>query len=417
MNCGVVMMVRDERFDVSAWISWHIVIGFTTIIIYDDFSTDGTWEYLSSLSYDGLIIQRALLPEEDNFQLRQKACYEDALDRAGSLCDWLAFIDSDEMLDFSDEGGVQEYLGRFEDFDAVAINWCMYGSNSHVLKPRASMAVAYRAHSREDFPTNRHVKCIVRPAAARGKYLNQHAFDLIPERYADSTGVPVRWSKTPGIVEAEVNWTLAKVRHYQCRSVEDFVIRARRRTDISYKTHDLFQLDRNEIRDCPSSQKKTLAAHNYCRAMENWRSKVPCVGLLSDLQADAECLCVHEGLFKVSTCHSTEIIALPEGQLAHSAVPSTAGICIMFSTDIPEVGFLVSRRANLRLRLEGVKSESADWIRVITRFGEAGRFSIQTEPYGMYLRAELGTDRLILDAVEPKEWEKFSLVGPKTRIS
>jgi hypothetical protein len=46
MKVAVCLMVRDEADDIASWLAWYHLLGFDTCIVYDDHSTDGTWDVL-----------------------------------------------------------------------------------------------------------------------------------------------------------------------------------------------------------------------------------------------------------------------------------------------------------------------------------------------------------------------------------
>ena len=95
---------------------------------------------------------------------------------------WLAFFDADEFLRLEQDATVPEFLARFPQADAVAVNWCNYGSSSHYLKPKIPPVAAYTWHGKSSQPINRHVKCFVRPQKVGPDWRNVHCFDTAPER-------------------------------------------------------------------------------------------------------------------------------------------------------------------------------------------------------------------------------------------
>ncbi|WP_415594310.1 glycosyltransferase family 2 protein, partial [Liquorilactobacillus ghanensis] len=47
---AIVLFVKNEVYDIASWISWHLSLGFDKIFIYDDHSTDGTFEVCEIIS-------------------------------------------------------------------------------------------------------------------------------------------------------------------------------------------------------------------------------------------------------------------------------------------------------------------------------------------------------------------------------
>ncbi|GBQ94460.1 glycosyltransferase family 2 protein [Gluconobacter cerinus] len=111
LKTGVVLFVKNEVEDIASWIAWHAYCGFSTVIIYDDYSTDGTWEVIHEAAkvFDVRTLRAA---DADQFNIRQQRTYIDALERFREEFDWLLFLDSDEYLDIRDGSSVAEFLSQ-----------------------------------------------------------------------------------------------------------------------------------------------------------------------------------------------------------------------------------------------------------------------------------------------------------------
>jgi FkbM family methyltransferase len=233
-NCAVVLVVKDEAHDISAWLAWYHIIGFNACIVYDDDSTDGTWDILqSAAARQDIRVSRTHGPKPGPYERRQDASYRHALTHYRQEFDWLAFFDADEFLLLPEDQDVNAFLARFPTADAVAVNWCNYGSGGHLLKPASPPFEAYTWHGGAHRAINRHVKSIVRPARTGPNWLNVHCFDIPPDRYVLATGAPVTWSQTGGIIDSDPDWRAARLMHYQCRSMEHFVERLKKRPELA----------------------------------------------------------------------------------------------------------------------------------------------------------------------------------------
>jgi FkbM family methyltransferase len=230
---AVVLVVKDEASDIEAWLAWYDVLGFDACIVFDDDSTDGTWELLRrAAKVQDIRAMQAKGPREARFETRQEQSYRFALAEYSGEFEWLAFFDADEFLRLERDASIAGFLARFADADAVAVNWCNYGSSGHYLKPDALPVEAYTWHGNEREVVNRHVKSLVRPGRVGGRWLNVHSFDVDPERYAMSDGAQATWSATPGIIDRDPDWSVARLMHYQCRSMEHFLERLRKRPEL-----------------------------------------------------------------------------------------------------------------------------------------------------------------------------------------
>ncbi len=77
---AVVLVVKDERADILSWLAWYRLLGFDTAIVYDDDSTDGTWETLeeAALRWD-VRLSRTIGPRGVAYERRQEELYRQAL--------------------------------------------------------------------------------------------------------------------------------------------------------------------------------------------------------------------------------------------------------------------------------------------------------------------------------------------------
>ncbi len=230
---AVVLVVKDEKDDILSWLAWYRLLGFDAAIVYDDESTDGTWEILEAAAARWDIrLSRTIGPRGVAYERRQEDSYRHALAACKDEFEWLAFFDADEFLQLRLDESVAAFLARFPDADEVAVNWCNYGSSGQVLKPKLPAPLAYRWHGAARRPINRHVKCFVRARAVGARWLNVHCFDVAPGRAFLANGQPVQWSETQGIIAHEPDWSVAKLMHYQCRSMEHFIERLKKRKQL-----------------------------------------------------------------------------------------------------------------------------------------------------------------------------------------
>ena len=254
---ALVLFVKDEADEIAWWIAWHLTIGINTILIYDDGSSDGTWEIVNAAA-KVLDVRCFRTAEGLRFQHRQGQTYMRALDDFRSEFDWIGFLDADEYLDLKLSPNIQEFLGSFVDADGVAINWCCYGSNNHIIKPNSNPLEAYTRHSDVGYSENNYVKSFVRPKHTDSIYLNTHQY-AVHGRYVLPDGSDVVWEE-PHLQRSvsKPNWDKALIRHYIIRSVEHYVEKVKRRSDIRTTglTMDFFRhYDRNDVAENIDKQK------------------------------------------------------------------------------------------------------------------------------------------------------------------
>ncbi|CAK7193411.1 hypothetical protein COMNV_01626 [Commensalibacter sp. Nvir] len=239
---AVALFVRNEFSDISGWISWYFALGVKTLFIFDDHSTDGTWEILQAATkcYDIRLFRTDPI-QESWFYLRQRDSFLKAVELCKGYYDWLAFLDADEYLYLKHFDTLPEFLDQFKDADAVAFNWRIYGHGHTVLRPKKAVVESFLRHSLPTFGANELIKSFFRPENHTGKYITPHWIeDIDPNRYFKPNNTKVTRIGS----SQDVDWSDAFVMHYICRSMEHFTQRVKVRPDTSgcwggYNTIDL----------------------------------------------------------------------------------------------------------------------------------------------------------------------------------
>ena len=233
---GLVVVLKDEVYDIAGWLAWHLALGFDTIIVFDDGSTDGTDRIVRSAAVLYDVRYMKVVQDHGHFYDRQQNEYKKLLALSRDEFKWLCFLDADEYLLLSKDTTVVDFLARYPDAHGIAVNWCLYGSNGHILRPLLPPPAVYTRHSKASESINRHVKSFVRPDRLHGDVdggmHNVHCFRVDATSYVDTDGRPMRWSSIPGIIGGEPLWDTAVIMHFQCRSMEHFLDRARKRRDL-----------------------------------------------------------------------------------------------------------------------------------------------------------------------------------------
>ncbi|GLQ58982.1 glycosyltransferase family 2 protein [Gluconobacter japonicus] len=230
---ALAIFVKNEERDIAWWLGWHIALGFTTICVYDDDSTDRTAEIVraASKSFD---VRLETSEKAVRFNHRQRLTYEKAISDAKNKFEWLMFLDSDEYLDLGKDQNLSAFLKKFPDASAIAINWCCFGSNHHIVRPTNSSPLEsyVRRSNPNSTDANKIVKSIFRLDKTSSRYINPHHFD-VDGLYITSDGTEIQWDAThPERTQDYPSWTNACVRHYACRSLADFLDKVERRSDI-----------------------------------------------------------------------------------------------------------------------------------------------------------------------------------------
>ena len=242
-NIACVVIVKNAEAIIAEWLSYHLALGFETILIFDNDSTDSTLHVVNKFQrkHDIRVIPWPI--ETNNYQTE---AYEYGLFKFGREFTWLAFIDSDEFLTFPPGKTLKTLLDVPEGIAAIALPWAFFGSNGHVSRPKNLVIKSYLHRSESDFFDNKSIKSIVRPdrvirvsgphnCKVRGAYV-----DMNHERIKRPS-----WK-----LEKSPDYAGGKLNHYFVQSREDWAKKIARGYHDTQRSLSDFQIyDRNEIYD------------------------------------------------------------------------------------------------------------------------------------------------------------------------
>lgn len=228
MKVSLVCIAKNEDHYIEEWINYHKKIGFDDIFIYqNDWSCSYESEGVHKIEFDGQGLQREAY---NNFLINYKGRY-----------DWVAFFDVDEFIVLKKHTNIKQFLNDYTDFDAVAINWVLFGNNGlHEVDSEWSLIKRFtkRRSSSDD-----HIKCIIRGDK-----------DLIMDVHNPLTPW-VDCEKIPGKGHFNKNGSIeiAQINHYFCKTKTEFVEKIQRgRADDSTLIRSMDEYEHynfNEIED------------------------------------------------------------------------------------------------------------------------------------------------------------------------
>jgi hypothetical protein len=227
MKTALVCIAKNEDHYIQEWIDYHLKLGFDKIIIYqNNWRWSGETENVIKIDFDG--------------ELKQTPSYNHFIEHNLNNYDWVAFFDVDEFLVLKKHNSIVEFLNDYNDYEAVGINWALFGNNGH-NKILDDYSVIKRFTKRQS-SVNPHVKCIVK--LHRKFYMGVHSPDL--------NWVDTNKKLNYGPFNSDGDYSIAQLNHYFCKTEEEFLLKCERgRSDITpkrnmseYEPHNI-----NEIED------------------------------------------------------------------------------------------------------------------------------------------------------------------------
>lgn len=163
---AALLCVQNAASSLGWWIAHHVAVGFSTLLICDDHSMDGSWDIITQAAqhYD-IRYSRTDTTVTDEYTRRQAAMVSLAHQERADL-EWILPLSPDEyMMPEADSvsaffDAVQQHLGteRFNATTAIPLNWCLCGMNglpSFETVDQPSPRALYTRHAPHDFPDHR----------------------------------------------------------------------------------------------------------------------------------------------------------------------------------------------------------------------------------------------------------------------
>jgi hypothetical protein len=111
-------IAKNEDHYIQEWIDYHFKLGFERIVIFAN-----NWDYKN----DDERIKVIPTPGGN----KQSESYNNFLRQYRKKFWWVAFFDVDEFLVLHKHKNIEELLLEYDDVQAIAFNWLMFGSNGH----------------------------------------------------------------------------------------------------------------------------------------------------------------------------------------------------------------------------------------------------------------------------------------------
>jgi hypothetical protein len=244
LKLACVAVVRNEARHIAEWLAWQFALGFDTVLLLDNLSTDDTRAKALAFApaHDVRVVE---WPERrNNYQVRG---YEFAVRHLDNQYDWIAFFDTDEFLVLDEGLTLRACLAAREDAAAIAVPWAIFGSSGHRAIPRGLVVEAFQWRGPASFGPNQHIKSIIRPKLMQACE-TAHSFAM-DGTYTDLAGRPITWM-IKGVQDGAPDYRLGKLHHYFTRSWEHWMEKMQRGyPDTARKLDDFNDYDVNQIFD------------------------------------------------------------------------------------------------------------------------------------------------------------------------
>jgi hypothetical protein len=251
IGLAACMMFRDEADYLEEWLEFHDRVGFEHFFLYDNLSRDDWRPRIPKRLLDENRVSVITVPHEK----AQIQAFNHCLRQARGRVRWLALLDADEFVYPARDGeSMLEILSEFSEAPAVAINWQMFGTDGHILRPRGRVLDNYKACAAAG---NQHVKVIVQPELTVRMVTPHHAIYVGGRTAVNELGAPVHgpFSTPPTLERLRIN-------HYWTKSVEEYFLRKLSRGDQVGRDRTAQELIDNEKLCVDRSDDRALRFRN-----------------------------------------------------------------------------------------------------------------------------------------------------------
>jgi hypothetical protein len=223
MSFGICAVIRDEARYLLEWIAYHRCIGVERFVLYDNESSDGTYDLLTRLS-DRIDLRRIpwITPDAASPQL---SGYADFICAHRLRHDFTLLIDADEFLTLpAPHDSLQGYFAAHGLDDpsiaAIAVNQRAFGSSGHQHLADGPVIARFTRTAPDAYDENRWFKSFIRPADVHA-IATAHSVMLRRGRYVDSLGGALDAAALSQGQTSQICGGL-RINHYIVKSLEEF---------------------------------------------------------------------------------------------------------------------------------------------------------------------------------------------------
>lgn len=218
-HTSILIITKDENEYLIEFLEHHLNLGFDHIYIYDNNSTipvSETIKELPSAMQSKISVELYSFTDNNSFQL---GCYQKWFNEHREETDWVAVIDTDELIELRKAKTISEFLNNFDDDVAtVQLHWENYNANGHATKTVGTMEERFTTI--KPLPVlPRTVKSIHRTAYITG--IDTHWGYIYYGKKVDALGKEITYGEDrEPKKDADA---IAVVKHYFTKSYEEWV--------------------------------------------------------------------------------------------------------------------------------------------------------------------------------------------------
>lgn len=212
---GLCAVIRDEDPFLDEWMAYYLHLGVEEFFLYDNGSRIPLRRSLAKFAGPGGAPVRV---HDAPGRAMQMVVYNHCLGSYVGQCRWMAFVDVDEFIVPREHDALAPMLQEFEPYAGLAVNWRVFGSGGHKLRPAGLQLENYTRALEKEHPIHKHVKCVVDPGRAKF-FFNPH---MCMTREPGENVVTENHEPLAAAVTEVPSWEKGQINHYYFRSKQDY---------------------------------------------------------------------------------------------------------------------------------------------------------------------------------------------------
>jgi hypothetical protein len=239
MKVALCVIGRLENQYALEFVEYYKSIGFDKIFIYDNnHNGEERFEEVIKKYVDEGFVEVVCIRNIENAQL---VAYNHCYETYGKDYDWIAFFDFDEFLTLVKDKDIHEFLSRFNDYQAVKINWMIFTDNGLVKNDGRPVLERFTTPMIFDktivyiFPENFHTKCILRGNIDGLLWANTPHFPTTPLKCANPLGLQTDTSPFQ-----PYDFSVAYLKHFRTKTIDEWINNKYKR-GVADRTYELFE--------------------------------------------------------------------------------------------------------------------------------------------------------------------------------
>lgn len=277
---AICAIAKNENLYIREWVEYHKNIGIDKIFIYDNNEKNG--ECVSDIIYDYIengfvsiidvkgkhIKVDKKIAEKTKYHGLQQECFENCFKNNKRMYDWLCFIDIDEFIHC--DINIKLFLKDFTCFDAILLNWVVYGDNNKLIYENIKLQDRFPTPSKKrQYP---HVKTILNCKTKKTvDQIDAHLCHIQNGIYVDSKKNRITPEYKKDIVLGNLY-----IKHYLTKTAEEWVLRKYKNTSATGKDYFNESFDKRILEFFSFNEETDVKKHiinRTIRLMDSLNSK------------------------------------------------------------------------------------------------------------------------------------------------